>query len=260
MHPMAAEGTVRYSADGGVATLTLDRPEKLNALAAAMRDELLAGLERAAASADVRVIAVRGAGRAFCAGGDLGAMVALMESGADAGPILERMAVGAAVLRTIREADKPVVALVHGVAAGAGTGIACAADLVWAAPDARFFFSWGKLGLHPDWGASWTLARRVGAHTALQWCLAGEGVGADAALAAGLVTRVGPPEQWEAGLATLAEASPVATAALKHNLHAAVGRDLSAGIDAEYRAQAESWASDACAAGLRAFADRRSKG
>lgn len=260
MHPMAAEGTIRWSASGGVATLTLDRPEKLNAMAGAMRDELLAGLRRAAGDPEVRVIAVRGAGRAFCAGGDVGAMVAMKEQGAGPEPILERMRVGAEVLQVIRGAEQPVVALVHGVAAGAGTALACAADLVWAAPDARFFFSWGQLGLHPDWGASWSLARRVGAHRAMQWCLSGEAVTADEALAGGLATQVGEAAGWEAGLQALAKASPVATAALKANLHAAGDRGVQAGIEAELQAQARCWASDECAEGLRAFSERRSKG
>lgn len=259
MHLMAVEGTVRCSTDAGVATLTLDRPDKLNAMAGAMRSELLAGLRRAANDSDVRVIALRGAGRAFCAGGDVGAMVQLKREGVGPEPILDRMEVGAAVLRTIRQARQPVVALVHGVAAGAGTALACAADLVWAAADARFFFSWGTLGLHPDWGASWTLARRVGAHRALEWCLAGEGIGPDAALAAGFVTRQAGPQEWDAGLAALAKAAPTATACLKQNLYAAAGRSVDGGIEAELKAQAECWASEECAAGLEAFAQRRSK-
>ncbi len=245
--------------EGGVATLVLHRPDKLNALAGPMRQELLEGLRRAAADPAVRVIAVRGEGRAFCAGGDVDAMIAMKEAGRGPEGVLERMEVGVAVVREIRSAPQPVVALVHGVAAGAGAAVACAADLVWAASDARFFFSWGSLGLHPDWGASWTLARRVGPSRALEWCTSGQAVGAEAALAAGLATRISEPSEWSTGLAALAGSPPVAVAELKRSLFAAGGRDVDAGLAAELEAQAKCWAADECGEGLAAFAARRRK-
>ncbi len=97
------------------------------------------------------------------------------------------------------------------------------------------------------------MARRVGPQRALQWCLAGEPVGAEAALAAGLATRLLDADQWDPALLALAACPPVATAALKANLYAAAGRDLAAGVDAERQAQAACWESEECAEGLAAF-------
>ena len=139
---------LRVEVDGAVATLTLDRPDALNALTVPMKVALLAALEEIAADRAVRAVILTGAGRAFCAGQDLAE-----RDQPDAAPLDEELRERYnPLVRALRSMGQPVIAAVNGVAAGAGASLAFACDLRIVASDARFVLAFGRIGLVPDWG------------------------------------------------------------------------------------------------------------
>ena len=167
-----------------VACITLNRPEVLNAFEGTMREELLAALERAADDRAVRCVMITGAGRAFCAGGDIASMAELQADNND-GVIKDRMVVGGKIIRLIRSMAKPVIAAVNGAAAGAGMNLALGCDLRLGADTARFAESFVKIGLVPDWAGFSSLPRLVGTAKALELMLTGERIDAAEALRLG---------------------------------------------------------------------------
>jgi 2-(1,2-epoxy-1,2-dihydrophenyl)acetyl-CoA isomerase len=183
---------IRYDVTDAVATITLDRPDAMNSLTAEVKAALLDALRRAAADPEVRAVLLTGSGRAFCAGQDLREHADNLEAGrgladtvrAHYNPIVE----------LITTMAKPVVAAVNGVAAGAGASLAFACDLRVASDKAKFAMAFAGVGLAPDSGASWTLARLVGLGRATELLLLGEPLGAARALELGVVTRVVPAE------------------------------------------------------------------
>lgn len=172
----------------GVLTLTLNRPQKLNAFNVALHEALSAALARAAEDPDCRVLVLTGAGRAFCAGQDLSDRV-VAPGGArpDLGATLT--AFWNPLARAIRQLPKPVIAAVNGTAAGAGANLALACDIVVAAHSARFIQSFGKLGLVPDTGGTWTLPRLVGDARARALAMLAEPISAEQAAAWGMIWR-----------------------------------------------------------------------
>lgn len=187
---------IRFDLADRVATLTLDRPDRLNALVPEMREGFEAGLAAAASSA-VKVLVLRGAGRAFCAGGDIGWMAKALEEGrwSEMEALLD---LGVTVAHGLATLPKPVVAVVQGPAAGAGMSLALCADLRIASADAAFSMAFTKIGLHPDWGGSVMLSRLVNPAVAGELMWTGEAVDAARALALGLVNRVVPADQLDA--------------------------------------------------------------
>lgn len=179
---------LRVEIDDGVATLTLDRPDALNALTVSLKQALIRAFADLATDPAVRVVILTGAGRAFCAGQDLRER---LEPGAAplATEIRERYN---PLIRSIRELPKPVVAAVNGVAAGAGASLAFAADIRIAADTASFVLSFGRVALIPDSGATWLLQRLVGASKAAEMALTAEPISAADAERFGLVSRVVP--------------------------------------------------------------------
>lgn len=222
----------------GVLTITLNRPERLNAFTVTMADDLVEAFERASADDAVRAIVVTGAGRAFCAGMDLGANVDAQGRanvfGLDESlrPTLDDLDdarlndpdvlhglrdTGGRVTLAIHGCLKPVIAAVNGVAVGVGATMTLAMDLRIASEDARFGFVFGKIGIVPDACASWFLPRVVGLPKALEWIYSAEMVDAPTALAAGLVNRVVardqvPTEAQRVARQIACERSPLATA------------------------------------------------
>jgi 2-(1,2-epoxy-1,2-dihydrophenyl)acetyl-CoA isomerase len=170
--------------DGPVAILTLNRPDRLNALTSALGATLDATLRELEADPGVRAIVLTGAGRGFCSGADL------TGPGGNAETVLRD--IFNPLAKTIAELDVPVVAAVNGVAAGAGASLTFAADLRVAAEGARFVLSFVKVGLSPDMGATWTLPRLIGHARAAELALLGREIRAPEALEWGLVTRVVP--------------------------------------------------------------------
>ena len=246
----------------GVATMVLNRPEKLNAFDDAMRAEFLAAIDALAARTDVRVLVITGAGRAFSAGGDVGYMVRLKQAEADyEGGLGTLVAAGATAIAHIEALPFPTLACVNGAAAGGGCNLALACDLRIASDRAAFGQSFVKIGMHTDWGGSYYLPRLVGLSKALELCWLGDMVDAHEALRIGLVNRVVPHETLEAETRALAmrlaSAPQTSVRVAKRNLRAGLARPLDACLDAEYQAQAACWASADSGEGVRAFVEKR---
>src|SRR5512145_2135966 len=189
----------------GVATLTLNRPDRLNALSPAMLDALLAALPRLAADADVGAVVLTGAGRAFCAGGDVKAMAEGRELAAGsledkAQALRARMEVS----RWLHEMPKPTIAMVRGAAAGAGLSMALACDLRVAGESAKFATAFARVGYSGDFGGSWFLTQLVGTAKARELYYTAEIVDARTAAQLGIVNRVVPDEKLEDETMTLA--------------------------------------------------------
>jgi 2-(1,2-epoxy-1,2-dihydrophenyl)acetyl-CoA isomerase len=144
--------------ESGILTITLNRPDKLNAFIGHMRRDLAEALEAAGSDRGVRVVVITGAGRAFCAGGDVNFMAELMERH-DSEEFARILGSGRRVITSIRQMTKPVIAAVNGVASGAGCNLALACDLRIASNNATFSQSFLKVGLHPDWGGTYCLPR-----------------------------------------------------------------------------------------------------
>ena len=194
---MAAYERVLVEIAAGIGSVTLNRPEKLNAFDRAMCDELLEALRLLSGSDGVRVIAMTGAGRAFCAGADLGAL------GSD-GPAL--VAAGKDVALALRGAPQPVLAVVNGAAAGGGANLALACDYRIASDQASIGQVFHKLGLVPDWGGTFFLPRLVGTSKALELVWSARMVPAAEALDLGLFDRVVPHARLASDARALAAA------------------------------------------------------
>src|SRR5213075_802618 len=178
--------SVLFSVDAGVQRITLNRPEKLNALNPEMLEQLDQALERAKHESEIRAVLLTGAGRGFCTGQDL----AERDVRAGAPPIDLAVSLGShynPLVRRMRELPKPIVCAVNGVAAGAGANIALACDIVLAARSASFVQSFSRLGLVPDSGGTYFLPRRVGAARAMGLALLGERLSAEDAERWGLI-------------------------------------------------------------------------
>ena len=253
--------SIQLTQSGGVATLVLHRPEKLNAFAGDMREALLAALEAVATRAEARVLVVTGAGRAFSAGGDVRVMADLAERGAAFEELEPLLRAGGAVIRRLASLASPTLAAVNGPAAGAGLNLALACDLRIASDAATFGETFVKIGLHPDWGVTWFLPRRVWLSRALTLCWTGDVVDAREAERLGLVDRVVPAASFAADVAAfaarLAAAPQTSVREVKRSLHAALTGDLDACLETEIEAQAACWASADVKEGLRAFAEKR---
>lgn len=183
------ETLVLGATDGAVRTLTLNRPAQLNSFTGAMHDELRAALDAAAADPAVRCVVITGAGRGFCAGQDLSDPEMSPAAGAapDVGGLIERVYKPLAL--RIREMPVPVIAMVNGVAAGAGANFALGCDFVIAARSASFIQAFSRIGLVPDCGGTWLLPRLVGRARAIGLAMSGDKLGAEDAERIGLVWR-----------------------------------------------------------------------
>jgi 2-(1,2-epoxy-1,2-dihydrophenyl)acetyl-CoA isomerase len=246
----------------GVLTLTLNRPERLNALNHGLVDALNAELRRARDDAAVRAVLLTGAGRGFCAGADL-AGAGPGDPGRDGKPGL-----GSAMdrvfnpaIRAIRELPKPVVAAVNGVAAGGGANLALACDIVLAARSARFDQAFVRIGLMPDMGGTWFLPRAVGEQRARALAMLGAPVPADEAWQMGMVWQVFDDARLmeEAGkiAARLAAGPTLSYAAMKKALAAARGNSLAQQLDLERDLQDELGRSEDFKEGVAAFLAKR---
>jgi enoyl-CoA hydratase/carnithine racemase len=194
--------TTLYSVDRGVATITLNRPEKLNAYNAKMREELIALFDETDADDNVRVVIVTGAGRAFCAGADLSSGGATFDRQANPGNLSDgsmragdvyRDGGGTNTLR-IYQSLKPVIGAINGAAVGIGATMQLPMDIRLASTEARFGFVFARRGITPEAASSWFLPRLVGMQTALEWCMTGRVFNADEALARGLVRSLHAPD------------------------------------------------------------------
>jgi len=184
---------IRYAVDDGILTITLHRPEKLNAFTTRMMYELLDAFERADADDAVRVVIVTGAGRAFCAGADLSSGGGAFDY-AGGPPIEEHRDGGGLVALRIFESKKPVIAAINGPAVGVGITMTLPMDVRLASSASRMGFVFARRGIVPEACSSWFLPRLVGMQRAAEWVYTGRVFTADEALAGGLVARVIAPE------------------------------------------------------------------
>jgi 2-(1,2-epoxy-1,2-dihydrophenyl)acetyl-CoA isomerase len=240
----------------GVGTLLLNRPDKLNAFFGTMREDLLAALQSAERDPDVRVVVITGAGRAFCAGGDLEFMSQLQQKNDVAG-LRRLLDAGRDVVLQIASMPKPVIASINGVAAGAGCNLALACDYRIASDAAKMSESFIRVGLHPDWGGTWLLPRLVGRSRALEILATGRMVDASEALAIGMVDRVVAAGELAAETAKVerafAAAPPLALAGIKRALEAAEKNDLRAQLEIEAEHQVDCFTSQDARERITAF-------
>ena len=248
---------LRTEVADGVATLTLDRPDALNALTVPLKEALLAAFREIAADEAVRAVVLTGAGRAFCAGQDLRERLE-----PDALPLADEIRRRYnPLVRAMRELPKPIVGAINGVAAGAGASLAFACDIRIAAEDASFLLAFGRVGLIPDTGATWLLPRLVGWSKAAELALTTEPLSAADAERLGLVARVVPLGELASAAhelaARLATGAPGALALTKRALEVAWTASLEEQLELEAQLQGEAGRTADHAEGIAAFIARR---
>lgn len=252
-----SEGSVQLEVADGIAWVRIDRPDKLNALAGTMREQLRDRIGEAAGEA--RALVVTGAGRAFCAGGDVGTMdrIVQQENWSEFRRILHA---GAECVLSLQAFPGLTIAAVNGVAAGAGLGLALACDLRIGVRDTVLAASWSKVGLAPDWAASYWLPRLLGYARAVDLVLGAKKLGADEAVAAGLLHEVVPDRRLRERAEELVRErgeNPEAVARVRSLLRKGLEGGLEASLAAETELQEELIEEDAVAERLRAFVRER---
>lgn len=243
--------------NGAIATLRFNRPDALNAIDLPMANAVLAAVQTIAADPGVRAVVLCGNGRGFMAGGDLATLRADPVQGA-----IDILTPLNAALLLLAQMNAPVIAQVHGVAAGAGLSLLLMADYVIAAEDTRLNLAYINLGTSCDVGASWALPRTVGLRKALEIALLGEAFTADDALRLGLINRIVPAAELDSATTTLAQrlaAGPtVAYGAMKRLMRASMDRTLPEQLAAEKDAFVHCAGTEDFRAGVEAFHQRQS--
>lgn len=257
---MIQSDTVLVTLADGVLRLTLNRPDKLNSFNEEMHMALRAGFQRAQDEEAVRAVLLTGAGRGFCAGQDLGDRDPRKGGPVpDLGQTLDRFY--NPTLRLIRALEKPVICAVNGVAAGAGANIALACDIVLAARSAKFIQAFSKIGLIPDAGGSWSLARILGEPRAKALALTAAPLPAEAAAAWGLIWQAVDDDalmaEAEALALSLAAGPTLGLGLTKRLIQAAASNSLDAQLDMERDLQQEAGRSADYAEGVTAFLEKR---
>lgn len=253
--------TVLYEKDGDLAVITMNRPDALNALSQGLTRDLSAAITNAAADG-ARAIILTGAGRAFCAGGDLREMGSMREKEGRIEAFLEGP-LGAlhGLIRVIRETPIPFIAAVNGVCAGAGTNIALACDLAVAADNATFNEAFIKIGLTPDCGGSFFLPRSIGEKLAAEFFMTGENVSAERAALFGMINHVTTADNLMTETLLLAkklaEAPTAAIGRIKRMLNASFSNTLEQQLALEHEYQIESGRSSDFREGVTAFFEKR---
>ncbi|MCZ7525205.1 MAG: enoyl-CoA hydratase-related protein [Acidimicrobiia bacterium] len=244
----------------GVVTVTLNRPEKKNAISGQMWRELTATLREVSGQRDDRVLVLTGAGDAFCSGQDLtdddnqGRFSGV-------GGVLDSMRMVGSVALSLHEMPKPTIAAVNGVAAGAGCNLALGCDLIVASDQARFSQIFVKRGLSVDFGGTWLLPRLVGLHKAKELAFLGDILSADEAAAAGLVNRVVPSERLGAEVgelaARLSRQAPLPLSMMKKALNESFALSFAQAVEQEAVTQASTFTSKDTAEAMAAFLEKR---
>lgn len=242
--------TIILEKEDKVATLSLNRPDVLNAINNAMRRELLAALEDVAADDEVKVLVLTGKGRAFCSGGDVKGM-----------GTRERMIKPHPIILKMASLEKPVISAVNGVAAGAGCNLAMAADIIIASEKASFIQTFVKIGLVPDWGGMFFLPRLVGIYKAKELMLTGDRISAVEAERIGMVNKVVPDEEFQDFVkeysGRLAKGAPKSMAMIKKTLNVTQNSDIDTVLALEYQAQTICRETADHKEGIAAFKEKR---
>jgi 2-(1,2-epoxy-1,2-dihydrophenyl)acetyl-CoA isomerase len=246
--------------DGPIGWIRINRPERLNAFAGTMREELLHALQQHEADDEVRCVLIIGSGRAFSTGGDVRYMAQLLEED-DRQGFEALLRIGAEVVTQLDGMRKPVIAAINGVAAGAGACLALACDLRIAADNASIGFAFTRIGLHPDWGGSYFLPRLVGPSLAAEFIFTGGMVSAQHAERLGLFNRVVPAAELEGaarGFAGEIAARPAGVLAdAKRVLRRSLGASLPEVLQLEIEAQLRTFATPDAREGIGAFLEKR---
>jgi len=248
--------------DNRVATIVLNRPESHNALGGTMREEIIDAIQKIKFDSKIRVLVITGAGRSFCAGGN----IKEMEKNSFDISLLERrdfMRNNAhRIILEIRELEKPVIACVNGAAIGAGCSIALACDMRIASEKAKFGVTFATMGLVSDYGGLYFLPRQVGTAKAMELFCTGDIFNGKEAEALGVVNRAVPPEDLKRATYELAHKisnkAPVSLAMIKEIMYKGLNLDLRAELDLEANAQSICLKSEDHREGVRAFLENRS--
>lgn len=247
---------VRFEVEAGIATITLDRPERRNALTEEMRIELIHHLQRCANDESVRVVILCGTGGAFCSGADVSTM-----NGKGIPEGRSRLRVAHQIVAGIAYLEKPVIAMVDGVAAGIGWSLCLAADFIFASPNASFGQVFRKVGLAPDGGSVWLLSRYVGILRAKELTMTARIINADEAFRLGLITEVVQGNDLSGRVNALAKdlagAANLALGMTKQLFHASGATDFKQFLDIESHVQNELLQTDDHAEGVAAFIEKR---
>jgi len=260
VQPAQADSSILESRHEGIVTLVLNRPDRLNALNNDLAVALNESLQRISQDDSIRVVILSGAGRGFCAGGDLGAIGKGRQTGAtkELEPLLRS---GMQAVLKMRTMHQPVIAAVNGPAAGAGMNIALAADIRIASEEATFGENFSRVGLFPDFGGTWFLPQLVGPSVAAELFYTGEMIDAQTALRLGIVNRVVPAAKLEAEAQSLAmkisQGPPVAVRAVKRALFGSEKAALAKALEHEVQEQIRCYLSEDCSEGIRAFFEKR---
>jgi 2-(1,2-epoxy-1,2-dihydrophenyl)acetyl-CoA isomerase len=250
-----------FEVSNRVATLTLNRPEKLNALSNAMIEAAISYLERAAVDAEVGAIVVTGAGRGFCAGGDVSAMSEAVEAPLTLEERIDRQRSAHRFAFLLHEIPKVTIAAVNGAAAGAGLGLALSCDLRLASDKAKLTTAFAKVGFGGDFGTTWQLTRLVGEARAKELFFLSEVLTANEALRIGLVNKVFPVENFQTEVRRIAErlaSGPlVSYRYMKENVNLASVSDFRASLDREAFTHLRCGQTEDHREGVLAFVDKR---
>jgi len=251
---------VLVETEGALGWIRINRPERLNAFAGSMRDDILKALETHEANSDVRCVAITGVGRAFSTGGDIAVMAEIIDQG-DERRFEALVRAGANIVSRIDSMTKPVIAAVNGPAAGAGACLALACDLRFASETASVGFTFLRVGLHPDWGGSYFLTRLVGPAVAAEAVLTGGMINAERCERLGLFNRVVPAAELETavrGIAGQIASGPAQVIAdAKHALRRSLYTPMSEILDWEVEAQLRAFRSEDFREGIHAFLEKR---
>jgi enoyl-CoA hydratase/carnithine racemase len=247
---------LRVERDGAITTVTIDRPETKNACTGDMWVAIGAAFQDISHSG-ARVVVLTGAGGDFCAGADLGGG----GGGRAGGNHLDAMRVLGDVVLAVHDCTVPVVAKVDGVCVGAGLGLALAADMTWCSDRARFSAIFAKRGLSLDFGTSWLLRQRIGAHLAKQLAFTAEMVDGERALELGFVNAVTPASELDHAVAaiagTIAAGPPIALSMTKRELDNAASGSLAQALEAEALAQNANVHTDDLTEAMTAYLEHR---
>jgi 2-(1,2-epoxy-1,2-dihydrophenyl)acetyl-CoA isomerase len=255
-----SQSQILYEVTDRVGVITLNRPEVMNAFGGAMREDLLTLLQQAEESKNVRCVVITGAGKAFCAGGDIASMAEMQDKN-DGSVIPQRMKIGSQVVNLIRTMAKPVIAAINGAAAGAGINLALACDMRFAAESARFSESFVKIALVPDWGGTYLLTQLVGTAKAMELMMTGDRIDAAEAFRVGILNRVIPDDTFREEVMTfarqLASGPANALAHIKRATYIGATGTLTDALQYEVQAQETLFLADDAREGMRAFLEKR---
>ena len=259
-HPASATSILLETREGPVVTLTMNRPERLNALDHQLPTALKDAITRISKDETIHVVVLTGAGRAFCAGGDL-AVIGAGRARKDTTELEPILRSGMEVVLKLRTMPQPVIAAVNGPAAGAGMNLALACDLRVAVEEAVFGQNFTKVGLFPDYGGMFFLPQLVGPAKAAELMYTGDMIDANTALRLGIVNHVFSADRFQAGVqslaAKIATGPQIAIRAVKHMIFARDHMVLAEALEREVEHQLKCFHSNDCHEGISAFLEKR---